>query len=189
MSVNLIEIIQKTMGLPSLQKVNPNTNDINYPEDNSKADKLTQASLPAMLIALYKITRTAEGSNEVLRGNFSTSWIDTLFGRDANRAVGAIADYAHVTTDVARVQMESVAREAVNQVQKHARDAATATSLLTDQRSNTLSYLPAGLHVGDLLNDSTIDDRTSKMREPISNLMHTIEEKFSGSDQSTPSQT
>ena len=32
----------------------------------------------------------------------------------------------------------------------------------------------------DLLNDDSLDDRTNKMEGPISNLMHTIENKFSG---------
>jgi len=34
--------------------------------------------------------------------------------------------------------------------------------------------------MGDILNDDTLDDRTNKMEGPISNFMHSIENKFSG---------
>ena len=48
------------------------------------------------------------------------------------------------------------------------------------QRHNILLYLPAAMQMGDLLNDDTLDDRTNKMEGPISNFVHTIENKLSG---------
>ncbi|HMF71993.1 MAG TPA: hypothetical protein VK616_10985 [Flavitalea sp.] len=189
MSVNLIESVQKNLGLPPLHKIDPNTNEIAYPENTPRADRLSQAAIPAVLTAFYKITRTPGGSDLVLRGNFSTSWINTLFGEEAPRAVGAISDYAGTDYDQARNLLESVAVESARLISANTKDAAAATTLLTDQRSNILSYLPAALQIGDLLNDSTLDDRTNKMKGPISNMMHSIEQKFSESDQSTPSQT
>jgi hypothetical protein len=51
---------------------------------------------------------------------------------------------------------------------------------MSDQRHHILVYLPASLQLGELLNDSGMDDQTNKMEGPISNLVHNIENKFSG---------
>jgi len=37
------------------------------------------------------------------------------------------------------------------------------------------------MNFGGLLHDETMDDRTNKMEGPISNFIHKIEDKFSGS--------
>lgn len=183
MTINLIETIQKNLQLPALHKVDPNTQDVKLPEESTVIEKLAQASIPAVLTAFYKLSRTVEGSEIIQRGNFSTSWINTLFGEDAPRAVGAIDDYAHSSYDTARDQVEAVAVEAARVITENGKDADGIKRLLTDERTNTLTYLPAALQIGDLLNDSTLDDRTNKMKGPISSMMHSIEEKFSEGDE------
>ena len=42
------------------------------------------------------------------------------------------------------------------------------------QKNNILLYLPAVLNIGELLNDSTLDDKTNKMEGPLSSLMQNI---------------
>jgi len=51
-----------------------------------------------------------------------------------------------------------------------------------DQRHSILVYLPASMQLGSLLDDDSLDDRTNKMEGPISSFMHSIENKFSGND-------
>lgn len=181
--INLIDTIQHNLGLPKLHKVDPNTQEIKYPENAPTLDKLAQASIPAVVTAFYKLSRTEEGADMILRGNFSTSWINTLFGEDAPRAVGRISDYSNTDYDTARVQIEAVSVEGAKLISENGKTAHGVTTFLTDQRTRALGYLPATLQIGDLLNDSTLDDRTNKMKGPISSLMHTIEEKFSEGDE------
>ena len=50
------------------------------------------------------------------------------------------------------------------------------------QRNNILPYLPAALQTGKLLNENTLDDRTNKMKGPVSNFVHSIESMLSGAD-------
>jgi hypothetical protein len=38
------------------------------------------------------------------------------------------------------------------------------------------------MQLGRLLEDDSLDDRTNKMEGPISNFMHSIENKFSGNE-------
>lgn len=183
MALNLIDTVQNNLGLPALHKVDPNTQEIKYPENTTSQEKLSQAAIPSVLIAFYKLSRTDEGSDMILRGNFSTSWINTLFGEDAPRAVGAISDYANTDYDTARDRIEAVCVESARVISENGKTVEGVKTTLTDQRTNILNYLPAALEIGDLLNDSTIDDRTNKMRGPISSLMHAIEGKFSEGDE------
>ena len=79
--------------------------------------------------------------------------------------------------------MEDIAREAVIIIHEGPGENPSAEKIrnyMSSQRHHILVYLPPALKMGDLLNDNTMDDRTNKMEGPISNLMHGIENKFSG---------
>ena len=63
-------------------------------------------------------------------------------------------------------QVADVSREYVVNDLKHD----TPTSLVdffTAQRTQILTHLPAALNMGELLNDSTLDDNTNKMEGPM----------------------
>ena len=45
--------------------------------------------------------------------------------------------------------------------------------------NHILLYLPAELNMGELLNDTTLDDKTNKMEGPMSSLMQSIGAAFS----------
>ena len=178
--MNLVETIQQKLGFEPLQKIDPNTQEVAV-NTNSEA-ALAQAAIPSVLIALYKYTLSDEGADDVIRENISTEWVNALFGENIGMATAKIADYASVSAQHAYEVMESVAVEAVKQVQQNEagdEEAAIVKKFMNDQRHNILMYLPASLQIGKLLNDSTLDDRTNKVEGPISGLMHAIEKKFS----------
>ena len=52
-------------------------------------------------------------------------------------------------------------------------------TFFSGQVNNILPYLEPDLHMGDLLNDTTLDDNTNKMEGPMSSLMHSIGSIFS----------
>ena len=178
--MNLVETIQQSLGFEPLQKIDPNTQEVAV-NTNSEA-ALAQAAIPSVLIALYKYTLSDEGADDVIREKISTEWVNALFGKNMGAATVKIADYASVSTQHAYEVMESVAVEAVKQVQQNDagdEEASVVKKFMNDQRNTILHYLPASLQIGKLLNDTTIDDRTNKMEGPISGLMHAIEKKFS----------
>ena len=181
--MNLVETIQQSLGFEPLQKIDPNTQEVAV-NTNSEA-ALAQAAIPSVLIALYKYTLSDEGADDVIREKISTEWVNALFGKNMGAATVKIADYASVSTQHAYEVMESVAVEAVKQVQQNDagdEEASVVKKFMNDQRNTILHYLPASLQIGKLLNDTTIDDRTNKMEGPISSFMHSIENKFSGND-------
>lgn len=182
--MNLVETIQQNFGFEPLQKIDPNTQEVPVNTDSEAA--LAQAAIPSVLIALYKYTLSDEGAEDVIREKISTEWVNAFFGKNMGMATIKIADYASVSTQHAYEVMESVAVEAVKQVQQNEagdEEATLVKKFMNDQRSNILAYLPASLQIGKLLNDTTLDDRTNKMEGPISGLMHAIEKKFSGTSE------
>ena len=186
MTTNIIDLLQQALNSKPLQKVNPNTQDIEVKAaDTSNASKLQQAVISAVLTGIYKITRTHEGAEQALRGNISTSWGSLLFADNKSVIITRIAEYAFNSPASVSAEIEMAGIEAADIIRTNAGGAKSATvndvtDYLKDQRNNILHYLPAVLQLGALLDDDTLDDHTHKMDGPISGLMHSIEKAFSG---------
>ena len=185
MATNLIESIQRNLELPILEKIDPNTQEIKDKSDSDIIQNLTQASVTAILAGMYKYTRNHENCEEILSGNISTDWANQYFGEFSNNVIEKVANYAGTTSARAKSQMDIIADEALDILLNNLPDKANASEVknfMTAQRNNILLHLPAELQIGSLLDDNSLDDRTNKMRGPISNLMHAIEKGMSGSE-------
>jgi hypothetical protein len=184
--VNMIETLQQRLGHSPLQKVNPNTQEV---DKVAGVNMLAQAIIPAVTAGLYKVTRSPQGAQMVLRGNFSTGWAEALFGENADMLVNNVATYAAVDHKKVLLEIERTGEAAVKIIQENIttepRDQAVM-SFMKEQRNTILHYLPAALQIGLLLDDTTIDDKTNKMDGPISGLMHKIEKAFSGTPPEEP---
>lgn len=186
MATNIIELLQQSLNSKPLQKVSPNTQEVDKAAaDTSNASKLQQAVIAGVLTGLYKLTRTREGAQQVLGGNISTTWGDTLFGENKDALVQRIVAYSVSSPAAVNGEIELAGGEAAAIIKNNAGGNKTATEddvmlYMKDQRNNILQYLPAALQLGALLDDDTLDDHTHKMDGPISGLMHKIEKAFSG---------
>lgn len=183
MASNIVEVVQQDLGFPVLQKIDPNEQDPKSNGHQSSLEKLAQAAIPAVLTGFFNFTRTDKGCNYILAGGGTKAWLDVIFADKKDEAVEKIAHYAGVATEEAAITMEDIAKEAVIIIHEAPGEKPTAEKLrsfMSSQRHNILVYLPATLHLGDLLNDNAIDDQTNKMEGPVSNLMHNIENKLSG---------
>ncbi|MEI9808996.1 MAG: hypothetical protein WDO16_14685 [Bacteroidota bacterium] len=187
MANNLVESIQKSLGFPVLQKIDPNIQETKEKILREPQEKLAQAAIPAVLTAIYQYTRTEEGGTTILSEPDHADWLDVIFKGKEKVAVEKVARYAGVAENEAESAMENIADEAVITIKSSAGTnptPATVKSLMSDQRHGILVYLPAAMQMGELLNEESLDDRTNKMEGPISNFMHAIENKLSGNDES-----
>jgi hypothetical protein len=187
MATNFVETIQKNLGLPALQKIDPNIQETKEKILRSPQEKLAQAAIPAVLAALYKFTRTDEGCKAIISGEGYSDWIGTFFEGKEKSAVDKVARYAGVTDAEAESIMENIADESVNTIKNSAGSKLSVEGIRTfmnDQRHNVLVYLPASMKMGDILNDEGLDDRTNKMEGPVSGFMHRIENLLSKGDES-----
>jgi hypothetical protein len=181
MSVNLIQSIKKNLGYAELKKIDPNTQQ--PVDDGREEDKLNQAAIPAVLIVLYKYTRTDTGAQQVITASITNDWLDTMLGEDTADAVTKVATYSNTSEVIAAERMEQIAKQAVGLIREaNPVSVQDVKHILAAERNNILVYLPPALHMGDLLNDTTLDDNITKMEGPVSSLMKTLSTAFSGSE-------
>jgi len=182
---NFVETIQKNLALPTIQKIDPNSQDAKEKFLRLPEEKLAQASVPAVLTALYSFTRTDEGCDFILSHSDQPQWLGILFLDKEKTAVARVAEYAGVTKREAKKNMEIVANESISVLMKEAGDdpgIENIRSVMNAQRHNILVCLPAAMQMGDLLNEEALDDRTNKMEGPVSNFLHKIENILSKGD-------
>ena len=182
MSIDLLETVQKNLGYPPLQKIDPNTQAVKEDTATPDEDKFSQAAIPAILTAFYKYVQSDEGAAEILRGDYSTDWVNKIFEDNKREVVQTISSYSRWSGVEPVARMNDIADETVRLAKENLpADAGIKDVKLffSNQRNNILLYLPAALHMGDLLHDDTLDDNTNKMEGPISSLMHSIGSAFS----------
>ncbi len=181
MSIHISEEVQKRLQFPPLQKIDPNTESKNQ-EIHEMIYPVTQAAIMTALAGLYKITRTTEGSVRLLLAGKNATWLNEVYGENLQPTFQAIAEYTHATVEEIEKLVKAAADASIlilhEQLAGHI-SAESFTNFMSGQRANILSYLPAGLHIGELLHDPTIDDNTNKMQGPVSSFMHKIENIFS----------
>ncbi len=187
MANNIVETIQKNLGYPALQKIDPNSQEIKEKTLRPANEKLAQAAIPAVLTALHKFTRTDEDCNVIISKGEHDGWLKTLFEDKEMEAVDKVARYAGVANNEAETAMKKIADESVATLKDSAGTPVTISGIrnfMDFQRHNILSYLPAALQMGDVLNDEALDDRTNKMEGPVSNFLHKVENILSKGDES-----
>src|SRR4030095_2842177 len=179
---NILEIIAHNLGYPELKKIDPNSQEPKVPEHDTE-QVIAQAAIPAVMAAIYKLSRSNEGSAFLLTAApTSDDLLRNIYMGNEQEAILKVADYASIAEGEAESRMEEIAEEAVNVIRKTSGNKATPETVRTyidGQRHAILVYLPAALKMGDVLQDESIDDRTNKMEGPLSNLMHNIEKRFS----------
>lgn len=182
MSINLLETIQQNLGYPALQKINPNTQQVAIDEKTPEEHKFSQAAIPAVLTGLYKYVQTDDGAEDYLRVDTSPNWVNKIFNHNKKEVVQKISAYAKQSNHDTVAKMNAIANEAVKVANENLPADATIKDVkffFTNQINHTLLYLPAELNMGELLNDTTLDDKTNKMEGPMSSLMQSIGAAFS----------
>lgn len=182
MSVDLIKTLAQKEGISALPIIDPNTQDVSA-DANTYTDKLAQAAIPSVLTGIYNYSRDVHQADNILEDDFVNDWEQKLFGDNLHNLKEEVASYAGVSVEEADVKLKDVFMQSITVIKENVpvEDGAAIKKLFTDQRTNILSHLPAAIGLGKLLNDNSLDDRTNKMQGPVSNLMHSIEKAFSGS--------
>lgn len=184
MANTFMEEVQQALGIPPLQRVNPNTQDVDHTAAGTgAATLLQQAVVAAVLTAMYKLSRSNDGAEAILRENSSTNWVRLLYPAQTDVLVSRIAAYAAASPNSIEAEISSVASRIAEMAGRNAAQPLSADTISTyfkTNRNEILHILPAPLQLGSLLEDDTIDDSTHKMDGPVSGMMHAIEKVFSG---------
>ncbi|MBA2499880.1 MAG: hypothetical protein H0V30_09160 [Chitinophagaceae bacterium] len=186
MTHNIVETIQKNLGYPPLKKVDPNIQEVKEvaASPHIMSESFGQAAIPATLVGLFVFVHTKEGEANV-RNNSQSSWIDAFFDKHSEDVVERVANYAGTDPGLTRNEMEKIAAEAVR-ISNEKKEDGEMKLFFVNQRNSILSYLPATLQIGDLMDNDALDDRTNKMHGPMSDHMHWLEKFFSSSGEAPP---
>ncbi|SJZ97774.1 hypothetical protein [Sediminibacterium ginsengisoli] len=184
MITNLPEAVQQRLALPALEKVDPNRQDVSV-ETGQVVDSHAQAAVTAMLTGIFKLTRTAEGAALLINEPAQGDKVSVVFGDKADEVVQKVAATGTAGAERTRDLMNRIWDAVTAIIRENTEQPVTPESVVTmmsNERHNILVYLPATLQMGELLEDTTLDDRTNKMEGPVSGLMHKIENIFSGKE-------
>lgn len=180
MSASIITTIQENLHYPPLKKIDPNTQQVTGPEGETDSHSFSQAAIPSILAAFSRYAQTEEGATAFLRRH-PGNWIKDLFGEKLPEAIQHISDYAGETNEYTSAKMQAIAEETADVI----KSLLPAGSLPADvmdffkkEQNNMLAYLPAGLHMGKLLDNDSLDDQTHKMSGGLSGLVHRIGSAF-----------
>lgn len=182
MSINLLEEVQKNLGYPALQKIDPNTQQSEEGADIAPGNKFSQAAIPAVLTGLYRFAQDDEGAAALLQVSNSSNWVGKIFNDNKKEAIETISDYSKETGIDPVAKMNEIANEAIKILKENLPPEPGIKDVkifFNHQKNNILQYLPANLNMGELLYDNTLDDNTNKMEGPISSLIQSIGAAFS----------
>ena len=184
MAANLLDTVIKNLGYNALHKVDPNEQEVKELNSLPADEKLHQAAVPATLTAFSLFAVTGKGYENIMNSVLKEQHPDIFAGKQQEIAE-RIAQYSGTTAGKAKEVMGSVAQEAMRIVQQEKDKGVSMDKIknaMDDQRQTILQYLPASLQLGALLEDGSMDDRTHKMKGPMSNLAHMFEKKLPGGE-------
>ncbi len=189
--MNLIETLTKHFGYDPLAMIDPNTQDIVQKSGEEDLHRFSQAAIPVILVGLHRLLATDAGAETVLYPKTSTNWVSTIFGNDAPNVVDRVNAYSGFDQAGTEGKLNDIANKAASLIKEAAAPSEKPVDIkavLESQIDNILTYLPPSLHLGDLLDENTLDDRTHKMQGPISSLMQAIGSGFSKPDEDSRKQ-
>src|SRR5688572_19933429 len=103
---NLVDIIQKNLQYPPLQKVDPNTQDIRHKPEETEINKVGQAAIPAVLTGLFMLSRNDEGCLKIMNAAESGDTLAVLFGDKEGQLTEKIVQYTGLSENQAESHLE-----------------------------------------------------------------------------------
>jgi len=178
MAIDIIEKIRSQLGYKPLPKISPNTQE----PTTKEGPDIGSAAIPAVLAGFYKKTRSEEAADKLIH-NEAGNTLEELFCENTDNVIQSVANYSRIPASDAQAEMRKVVHAVKELLQENVKDmkGSAVMTFFTTQRSNILKHLPVELHMGELIHDPAMDDRTNKMEGPMSGFMHTIEQIFSSS--------
>lgn len=182
MSIILSEAIQKNLGYRPLRKMDPNMQE-KETQEGSAEDGSGQALIPAMLTGLFRFVQSDDGA-EIFLNKMHTNyndWTSKVFEDKQEDVIEKLCVYTGETAGIVNKKMNEIADEAVKIVNENLQPNAEikeVKNFFINQKDDILLHLPAELHMGDFLDDNTLDDNTNRMEGPISSLIKNIGNAF-----------
>ncbi len=181
MQESIIQQVIAQLGLPEIDKVDPNLQDIPDRKSLTGLQKLTQAVVPAVLLGIANIVTDEPGAHEAA-GSERLLSVQRIFPNRYEDIVQSIVRYAGATEQEVRSLMNQVAITTEFIIRDRIGEDLSLLKVrdyIIGEKHHIYFYLPPQLQMGTLMGDASQDDRTKKMEGPFSNIMHKIEDGLS----------
>ena len=120
MAINITQAIQQNLGVPELQKIDPNTQEVKRPENISSENYIWQAAIPTVLLGLYKFSGDEKKCNVIISGSpLSSNLLDDIFDTKKEQVIEKVATYTGNTNEYTAEKMEQIASEAVRLINEN----------------------------------------------------------------------
>ena len=182
--MNIIETVQKNLGFMTLNKIDPNTQEVVDQDTVIGNSALAQAGIPAVLLGIYN--NLEQNPDLSFLNTDEGKKLERIFGKSVVVVVKKITDYSKIPDKHSLQELEHIASESMRVVKEKIGEGASQNAIrhfVARNRKDTLLYLPPSLDLGSILQNNNLDDRTGKMEGPISNLTHKLEKMFSNTDE------
>ncbi len=163
--MNLTESLQQHFGYKPLQKIDPDTQEVKPGRGLPLEQRFSQAVIPVVLTGIRRFTSTDEGAKEILLAENDTDWVSKLFPGHGAEIVVKVAAYGGHSQKNTYAKLNEVADKAVlliKQAVEPDNKIIAVKKIMEAEISRVLTYLPASLHLGKVLDENTIDDRTKQ---------------------------
>jgi len=183
--MNIIEVIQKNLGYGTIQKIDPNSQEVADKDSIHGNTAVAQAAIPSVLLALFNRLEKEPNASWLAAEQPTGRLMEKIFGKSATGITEKIAAYSGLTGLGVKAEMEHIAAESVRVVRDQVSDInneKNISAFVARHKHEVLLYLPAILQLGSLLGNNNLDDRTEKMEGPVSGLMHRMEKQFNSSE-------
>ena len=143
MSVNLVSLVQQNLGYPELLKMDANTQEAVIDTALPAEDRFSQAAIPAVLITIYKYSRSDEMAEKLLKDEQVVSWMSEMQKNAPGEMIQVVAGYAGIAADESGSRMDAIAAESVRLIKLDVGEKGTILdlkNLMADQRNFILPY-------------------------------------------------
>jgi len=181
--MNIVETVQKNLGLMPLKKINPNTQEIIGDPVDLGNTALAQAGIPAILMGIYN--RLEQDPDFSTLQADQGRMLENIFGKSKDIIVKKITTYSQIKDENSEQELEHIASESLRVIIEKTGNSTnenTVRNFIAVNKPDVLLYLPPSLDLGSLMQNNNLDDRTGKMEGPISTLVRHLETIFSTSD-------
>lgn len=183
--MNITETIQKNLGFESIQKIDPNSQEVTDKEDIHGNTAMAQAAIPSILLGLFNRLEKEPDASWLAGDQPTGSLLAKIFGKAQEEVIEQVSKYTRIPDKNVKQEMEHIASESVRVIRDNISDLTNEnkiTAFVAQHKQVVLHYLPASLKLGVILGNNNLDDRTNKMEGPISGLMNRMEKQFNSSE-------
>ncbi len=182
MAENIVTALQEKLGFAPFEKIDPNE-----PQGKRElwlgkdTNHFTQVAAVAVLVGIYEIGSKPEGANALMHSAASGDSLPLIFADKRNEVIHAVSRYGDKNIAETSDEMSAIATTAIALIKSSVgedADGDKVAAFIAAQRHNILVHLPPDLHLGNIVNDNSIDDETNKMEGPVSAMVHFFEDLF-----------